>query len=355
MPAVRSVETRIFEDPANPQLVVAVTADDGVRGVGECWWGTYRPSLPPGAPVRPIRSVIDELLAPQVVGRDAEDPGALAEVMEAETSQYGDGIVRAAISGIDIALWDSIARRDGIPIVELLGGQALASIPVYASLDWLGEEAAVRHDARAAVAAGFGGVKLHEHDPALVATARDEVGPGVAVMVDVGGRFDATAAVDAARAYAASGVEWLEEPVAGLRDHQALAVVRAGSPVPIGAGENEYTVDGFRRMIAAGAVDVLQPEISKFGGLTPALEVARIAAAGGVALCPHNFSMGPSFFASLQWALATPGASWLEMPWLPGHPGFPGGIAPPPIDAGAVALPEAPGLGLPEWFYRSWE
>ncbi len=226
---------------------------------------------------------------------------------------------------------------------------------MYASLDWLGEEVAVRRDARAAVDAGFGGVKLHEHDPALVAAARDEVGPGVAVMVDVGGRFDVAAAVDASRAYADSGVAWLEEPVAEVRDHRALAVVRADSPVPIAAGENEYTLDGFRRMIEAGAVDVLQPEIAKFGGLTPAAEVARIAAEGGVDLSPHNFSMGPSFFASLQWALATPGAAWLEMPWLPGRPGFPAGVPPPNVEDGAVALPEAPGLGLPERLYRSWE
>jgi L-alanine-DL-glutamate epimerase-like enolase superfamily enzyme len=273
--------------------------------------------------------------------------------MEVETHPYGEGIVHAAMSGVDMAVWDALGRRRDLPIAELLGGAVHDAVPVYASFTWLGEEGAVRRDARRAVEAGFRAIKLHEHEPGLVAAARDEVGDDVAVMLDVSGRFDVTAAVAAARAYQAFDLEWLEEPVFPMRDHRALAAVRAQIEIPIAAGENEYTVEGFERLLTARAVDVVQPEIAKFGGCTPAMPVAALAAEHEVALCPHNFSLGPSFYASLQWALAAPQTRWLEMPLMPPGYVFPSGLTGPAATEGRMALPTLPGLGMPESFYRA--
>ena len=346
-PTIVAVQPRVLPDEFNPQLLVDVMTDDGLTGIGECWWGLSRPTLSQAGPVAPIASMIGDILAPLSVGRDASSIEAIWDALVRQTYQYGhEGIVLTALSGLDLALWDLAGQRAGVPTAELLGEVVHRSMPVYASLSWLRDEGRVRADAARAVEAGIRGVKLHEFDPELAHAVREEVGPDVAIMVDVNGHFDSvSAAVSVGRRLAEADVLWFEEPVWPMRDHDALAQVRVGAGLPIAAGENEFALESFARLLSAAAVDILQPEIAKFGGLTPAREIARLADEHDVAICPHNYSMGPSWYASLHWAAVSPGARWLEMPWLPEGMSFPSGVELPEVVDGMVALPAEPGLG----------
>jgi D-galactarolactone cycloisomerase len=346
MAIITEVSTEILADAANPQLLVHVATDDGLTGVGETWWGTYQPSAAPGTPVVPIASMVDAILAPLCVGCDADDIAAVSEMLLAATYQYGDeGIVRTAVSGIDLALWDLAGKRIGCPVTELLGPTVREFVPVYASLHWLGDLDRVVIDASRAIRAGISRIKLHEADPLLVAGARAALGPEVEIMVDASARIPVAEAAAVARAMHASAVTWLEEPIFPQRDHATLARVRAESPVPIAAGENEFSLDGFGRLLEANAVDILQPELAKCGGLTPTGAIAGLAEQHGIPICPHNFSLGPSFLANVHWAFATGGVQWIELPWLPEGQAFPSGMEPPTLVDGCVLKPTSPGLG----------
>lgn len=115
----------------------------------------------------------------------------------------------------------------------------------------------------------------------------------------------------------------------------------------VAPGEEEFSAEGFERLLSAEAIGMVRPEIAKFGGLTPSGEIADLAAHHSVPLSPHNFSMGPSFLANWHWAMTEPGAAWLEVPWVPDG-AFPCGLELPSIDAGTIGVPTGPGLGMPE-------
>lgn len=345
---VAAVETEILADPANPQLLVHVIDDQGRRGTGETWWGHYLPHLPPGAPVQPYAATVDHLLAPMTVGTEiatVDDIASWWSSIVRATYQYGDdGIIRGALSGIDLALWDLLSVTSGVSVCDLLGGSAHERIPVYASLSWLGTVEAVLADIDRAVAAGHRAVKLHESGPTLINAVRASVDPTVALMVDISAHYDGDGAADLVRRLADTGLVWVEEPIFPQRDHAALAALATTTDVPLAAGENELSTDGIARLAATGAVDVLQPEVAKLGGLTEARGVGAVARATGCRVAPHNFSMGPSWFASWHLAAHLAEAAWLEVPWLPEGQTFPAGVAPLPVADGTVAAPN--GLGL---------
>jgi len=349
MARIGNVGVEVLADPHNPQLLVRVTAEDGVTGIGETWWGTYQPGAPAGMPVLPIAVLIESLLTPLCVGQPCDsvaDIEALWQRMTRATLQYGhEGIVSTAISGIDIALWDLVATRNGVPVAPLLGPVVHESLPVYASLTWLGDADRVCADARRALDHGIRAVKLHEADVELILEVRRRLGPDVTLMVDASARFDEHGAIDAADRLADAGLAWFEEPLYPQTDHAALARVRSVAPMPIAAGENEFSLAGFERLIASGAIDFLQPEIAKFGGLTPARGVGHLAETERVPMYPHNYSLGPSLLANIHWAMTAPAARWLEVPWLPEGGSFPCAMPMPELVDGCVLAPTAPGLG----------
>jgi len=346
VPAITAVRTEILADQLNPQLLVHVTDDAGGRGVGETWWGTYQPRSEPGTPVRPIASMIDHVLAPACIGHDSDDVEGLWEKLVRATIQYGnEGIVATGISGIDIAMFDLAGRRRGVPVSALLGPIVHDAIPAYASLTWLGDADRVFTDARRALDAGFRAVKLHESNPDLVIDVRRRLGPDVTLMVDASARLDPSTAAATLERLADCDLTWFEEPIYPQTDHAALARLRAVAPMPIAAGENEFSIGGFERLIASGAIDVVQPEIAKFGGLTPARRIGELAARAGVPMCPHNYSMGPSFIANVHWGTTAHATRWIEVPWLPEGQSFPCGLAMPVLSDGCVGPIDAPGLG----------
>jgi L-alanine-DL-glutamate epimerase-like enolase superfamily enzyme len=343
------LEVEALADPYNPQLLIRLTSDDGYTGVGETWWGTYQPMSEPATPVLAIGVLVETLLRPLTVGQPCDtvaDIEALWQRLVRATIQYGhEGIVSTAISGVDIAAWDLVATRQGTPVTALLGPVVHESLPVYASLTWLGDADRVCRDAERALGAGIRAVKLHEANVDLICEVRERLGPGVPLMVDASARFDEDGAIAAAQRLAAADLVWFEEPVYPQSDHAALARVRALAPMPIAAGENEFSLAGFERLIASGAVDIVQPEIAKFGGLTPARGIAELCDTARLPMYPHNYSLGPSLLANVHWAFTSPAARWLEVPWLSEGGTFPCALPMPTLVDGCVLPPTAPGLG----------
>ncbi len=349
MAKITAVRCRPFASPRLPQLLVDVDTDDGFTGIGEAWWGIATPDSPAGldAPFRPIQAAIEALLAPRCIGKDATDIQGLWFDLSDWSSRYGDGgIITMALSGIDLALWDLKGKRHGLPVAELLGGRAHDRVPAYASLPPLRTNEAVIRECRRAVAAGFRAIKLHEIEVDAVAAARDAVGRDVQLMVDVNGHFDTLDAIAFGRAIAPFDILWYEEPVRPMRNHDAISRVAQAQPLDLAAGENEYGLDDFARLIERDALRWLQPEITKIGGLTAALKVGALAELHNLALAPHNFRIGPSLYASIHWGFVSPATRWFELPWLPEGINAACGAVLPPIVDGGIALPDGPGFGL---------
>jgi len=317
------------------QVLVRIATDEGLVG-----WGEAFALGAPGAVV----SVVHEVLRPALVGEDPAARERLVDRLHRSTLLFGRrGLGMFAISGVELALWDLAGQARGVPVYELLGGLAQPRIPAYASLVRLDRPADVARAAARAVAEGFRGVKLHQTDEASVAAAREAVGPDVALMLDVNCPWTPAEAIRMGQRLARYDLAWLEEPVWPPEDYQGLARVAAALPTPIAAGENEATVLGFREMLRAEAVDVLQPSPTKVGGLGEAKKIATLAAAWNVPVVPHSFYFGPGLAAAVHLAASTPGMAWVEWPC--------GALATPLLDVpltpvdGWLAPPAGPGLG----------
>jgi L-alanine-DL-glutamate epimerase-like enolase superfamily enzyme len=295
--------------------------------------------------VRPIAAFVDQILAPRCLGWDSDDiPGLWRKLVRA-TYQYGpEGIVSTAIAGVDLALWDLRGRRADQPVASLLGEQRHDRLPAYASLHWLGNPEAAAGDALRALQAGFAGVKLHEADAAIVTAVRDAIGPDVPLMCDVSARLTEDECIAFAGAVAPTELTWIEEPVFPQQDHAGLARIGRRIDQRLAAGENEFSVEGFRRLIETAAVDVVQPDLVKCGGLTVAGDIGALVHASGRWLCPHNFSLGPSLGANIHWAMTEPAARWIEVPLLPEGQRFPSRWELPPMVGGHIEYPRAAGL-----------
>ena len=249
------------------------------------------------------------------------------------------------LSGIDLALWDLLGKRRSVPVTELLGGAVHDRLPAYASLPPYHDLERVLAESKRAAEAGYRGVKLHELEPSTAAAAVDAVGPDVAVMVDVNGHFTAEEAIDVAAELAEAGVLWFEEPTWPMRDVDALTRVADASTIKLAAGENEWSLADFERLLAANAISYVQPEITKIGGLSAALRIGTLAELHNVALCPHNFRCGPSLAASITWAMVNPRTAWIEVPWVPTEVAFPSGWSMPRLTDGYIEPAAVAGFG----------
>jgi len=238
-------------------------------------------------------------LAGVVRGRDAMAPQAAWEAMVEQTRNLGrPGITSMAIAAVDLALWDLKARVLGLPLCRLLG-MARESVPVYGS----GGFTAYSPQRLAAqlsgwVQDGIPRVKMKigstpDGDAARVTAAREAIGPRTELFVDANGAYSRKQALELAERFRAQAqVSWFEEPVSS-DDLGGLALVRDRAPagMPIAAGEYGYDAVYFRRMLEAGAVDVLQADVTRCAGITELLRVGALCRAHGVPLSLH---CGPS-------------------------------------------------------------
>jgi len=253
--------------------------------------------------------LIQDTLSKTVECHDAMSPAANWNAMVARTRNLGrPGIVAMAISAVDIALWDLKARLLDLPLVTLLGG-VRDSVPVYGSGGFTSYSEKQLQDQLAGwVKQGIPRVKMKigrdaKADVGRVAAARDAIGPKTELFVDANGAYSRKQALIQAEKFAAFNVSWFEEPVssddlAGLR----LLRDRAPAGMEIAAGEYGYDPGYFLRMLAAGAVDVLQADATRCGGITGFLQAAALCEAHHVPLSAHT---APSIHAHLGCA-ATP-------------------------------------------------
>jgi L-alanine-DL-glutamate epimerase-like enolase superfamily enzyme len=290
---VTEVTCRTYELPmpqpwgpgATSQFLTAATVrtSDGQAGRGFSW--TVR------AGAQAIQAMVTADSGPAAVGGPAA-PGAAWDRMRHQLREAGGGITTLAMAAVDIGLWDRQARLAGLSLVDLLGRQR-DQVPAYASgvnrhlpLDELADQV------RRWVAAGnsrykikVGGRSLAE-DAERVATVRRLIGPGALLMVDANQLWDLPTARRAAAALAPHGIGWLEEPLPA-EDYAAYARLRASIDIPVAAGESLYTEAQFRDLLLAGAVDFVQPNICRVGGITPFLRIAHQARLFGVPVMPH--------------------------------------------------------------------
>ncbi len=352
---IEKIETIFLEDPYLPQLLVRVTAQGGLSGLGECWWGVSPAApqikdlnLPPANMVDPIASMVNKILSPLLINKDADRIEQLWQEMIHFAYRYGDeGIVRCALSGIDLALWDLCAKKVQAPVVQLLGGKVKNSVRAYASLPPLKDAALVHRESKRAQQEGFSGVKLHELEPDMARAAREAVGPQMAIMFDVNGHFSQAEAIEVANQLLAYDILWFEEPTWPMRDHEAMARVKLETGICIAAGENEFNLQSFARLMTSGAVDYVMPEISKIGGLTAAGKISALGERYSLPISPHGFRIGPALYANVHWALSCPHSDWIEVPFLPQGYEFPARMPRPPMEGGMITIPQGPGLGLP--------
>ena len=345
MPRIESVTAELLRDQSLVNVIVRVRDSDGLEGVGEAWWGIYD-AKGPSRTASPIIAVVNDMLAPKLAGRDPEAIERLwFELMDWGYRYADQGIFLMGLSGVDLALWDLKGKRLGVGVTTLLGGPVFDGIPGYASFPRYADAKRLVAETARAMEAGFTAVKLHEVDLELIAALRGEFADAVEIMVDVNGHFDPLEAIAFGRRLGDLGVTWFEEPVRPMRDHAAIARVGAAIDCDLAAGENEYSLEDFARLLATDALAYLQPEITKIGGLTAARRVSTLAELYNVALCPHNFRLGPSLYASVHWAFTSPASRWLEIPWIPADRAFSFPAPLPPMRDGLVLPLGGPGLG----------
>jgi L-alanine-DL-glutamate epimerase-like enolase superfamily enzyme len=318
------------------QIFVRVHTDEGVSGVGEAF--AY------GAPLAVV-SVIEESLAPLVVGQDPLRIEAVVDLMHRGTMIYGRrGLGMFATSGIEIALWDLLGKVRGAPVYELLGGAQRTRLPAYASLLRYESPEAVAAACRHYVAQGFRMLKLHQIDVASVRAAREAVGPDVELMLDTNCPWTPFEAIAMARALAPYRLFWLEEPVWPPEDYAGLARVAAATDTPVALGENESTLYGFHEIVRQHAGDILQPSITKVGGIGEFKKIAALAQAANLPIAPHSFYFGPGLAATLH--VAASFGSPLPVEFPTGELETPFLTRPIQARGGWLELPTGPGLGV---------
>lgn len=328
-----------------PAVFVRAVDEDGVEGWGEAW--SNFPA--PGAEHR--ARLVNEVLAPGLVGRRFDSPAQAFEVLSKGTEvlalQCGEpGPFAQAISGIDLALWDLSARRQRLPLWRLLGGQS-RRIKVYASGINPGGAA---QTAEAALARGHRALKLKvgfgaETDLANLAALRAIVGAGM-LAADANQGWSVDQALEMLPRLAAFYLRWLEEPIRADRPREEWRRLRAAAKMPIAAGENISSVEGFKNVLAEDVLGVVQPDIAKWGGLSACAGVAHDILKAGKTFCPHYLGGGIGLLASAHLLAGIGGDGWLEVDANdnPLRDRFCGAVA--NVTDGTIVLGEEPGLGF---------
>ncbi len=327
--------------------LVIVRTDDGLTGAGSVFTnaGLVQAAL--------------RVLEPLYLGQRADEPERLSEVLHQNSFWMGrGGSITHAISGIDIALWDITGQMAGQPVGRLLGGRYRDRVQPYASL-LMDQPGPLREHLHSIKAQGFRAFKMgwgpfgrvsNALDEEIVKTAREAVGPEAKLMVDAGGS-DAfwpngyKWALRAAEMLAAYDVAWFEEPLKpdALEDFVAL---RRAAPLPISGGEVLTRRQAFQPWLQAGAFDIVQPDVTKVGGISEERRIAWMAQDAGIRMIPHGWNTALGLAADLHLASALPETDLVE--YITGSPY---------VDEltlerfqldgdGMLAIPHTPGLGV---------
>jgi galactonate dehydratase len=352
---ITAVRTTVVGTPWRDLVFVELETDGGLVGVGE---------------VRPVNktdsfvATVEELAARYVVGSDPFDTERLAWAIE--RLEYGrpSELSQSALAAFDIASWDLIGQQLGVPIWQLIGGRFRDRIPAYAN-GWYQadyEPERIAELARGVVARGYRAMKLdpfaaasvrlapadHRRAIAVVAAVREAVGPDIDLMIEMHGRFSPDTAAQMAVALELYAPRWIEEPVPPEQP-EALARVRSATNLSIATGERLHTIWDAVRFVEGGNVDIVQADLTHFGGFTGMRRLAGWTEAHYLTLAPHNVGGPVATAANVHFATATRNVDIVEHfndfadAWVSELVD-----AAPVVDPvdGCFAVPERPGLGL---------
>jgi D-galactarolactone cycloisomerase len=271
-----------------------------------------------------------------------------------QLASHGMGAAAAlALSGIDMAVWDIRGKAAGWPVYKLLGGAA-RPIPAYAGGISLGYQppAELVAEARKFLEQGYKALKLRVGDsPARdlerVFAVREAFGAEIDILVDANTGYKLEDVRRVMPGYEEAGVGWLEEPFPA-HDYRSYGMAATYGNVPLAAGENHYTRFEFNRVLEDGYITVLQPDMSKCGGITEGLRIAAMASAYKLKIHPHTSSSGLNMAASIHFLCALDNAGYFEGDTSKGNR-FRDQLTSTPYSVdkdGCVSPPEGPGLGV---------
>jgi L-rhamnonate dehydratase len=364
--AVETIVLRVpdvlaINDSAQDAIVIRVHTDAGITGVGEV---DSSPEV--------IRAIIDAPkshrvctgLAQTIIGEDPFDIERLWEKMYRASVWFGRrGAAIQAMSGIDLALWDIKGKALGLPLYKLFGGALQKSVPAYASVLMPETPDAAFAEVARWRAKGFKAIKLGwgpmgfdvAHDAALVEAGREAAGDAMELMIDLGFYpgpdldlgWDASRVLDFARAIEPFHPYWLEEFLPP-DDLVGFARVAAGTTIRTAAGENCMGRYEFLDLMDRGNVSIVQPDVTRCGGLTEARRVAYLAADRGLPCIPHAWSTGLIKAASMHLIASIPNARYLEyaLPETPMNLHLFGGLGIEVDENGLAHVLEKPGIGV---------
>lgn len=346
-PVARPVRTSFGTMGDRPAVVVTTRSTDGIPGYGEVWCNFPDPAAGYRA------DLIAQVLAPAIVRRPWPGPGAvsdhLSERFRVVGIQAGEpGPFAQCIAGIDIALWDMAARRARLPLWRFLGGSGSGRVRAYASgigpEDPAGQAASARAQGHRAfkLKVGFG----KRRDLANLSAMREELGSDLTIAVDANQAWSPEKARRMIAAIAPHHPAWVEEPIAVDRTESDWVRLASDSHLPLAGGENLYGEAAFHRAIRTGALAVIQPDVTKWGGISGCLPVARRILAAGRRYCPHHLGAGIGVLASAHLLAAAGGDGLLEVDCNP-NPLREGLAQPfPRLIDGSLLLSDAHGLGV---------
>ena len=338
-----------FEEEDNLHSLVEVITDEGVVGLGSVYTSA---KLVEGAL---------GILRPMLIGESAIEPVRVCENLHQSTFWQGrGGSITHAISGIDIALWDIFGKVTGQPISRLLGGRYRDKVKPYGSLLMV-EPEHLPPRLEDAVQRGFKAIKMGwgpfgrvsaAMDEAIVKTARETVGPDVELMVDAGGSdrywpHGYKWALETAKMLKEYDITWFEE---ALRpdDLQGYIKLTEHAPLPITSCEVITRRQAFMPWIEQRAVDFIQPDVTKVGGISEEYRIAMHAYDHSILFVPHGWNTAVGLAADLQLVAAVPTAPWVE--YITPAPYIEDLVEEPFTldEKGQLTIPESPGLGV-QW------
>lgn len=296
-------------------VLVRVTVDDRIVGLGEIGESAYLP--------RAIEKMIEYRFKPMLLGEDPFDMEKIWQKMYIQSAHYGRrGVIATVISGIDIALYDIIGKILNQPVYNLLGGRYRNKFKAYASGGMSKGIDELAAEAKDYLERGYFGLKVRigneepEADIELVQELRDRIGRKAALLVDAGQcytNFPWTydTAYRVCKKLEPCDLFWLEEPL-HPDDVEGFERLNKSTSIPIVAGENEFTRYGFEPLIARHAVDMIQPDVTRSGGISECKKIAAIAAAHSMRCAPHIFGSGVGFMANMHFIASTPNAFIME-------------------------------------------
>lgn len=296
-------------------MLVKIITDEGIEGWGECY----------GSFVEVTKSIIENVCKPILIGKDPFDNEVLWQLQYDKLIRGGKGPTVAAVSGLDIALWDIKGKALGLPIAKLLGGMYRDSVKCYATgMYTTGAEDQTKvlaKEAEGYARDSFEAMKMKvgygvEKDIQYVAAVRKVIGDKIGLMVDANCAYDARTAIMVGKKFEEYNVYWFEEPVPPT-DLDGYVEVKNALSMYIAGGELECTKFGFRELISRRAMDIVQPDICWAGGLTEGKKIAALCESWGLRCFPHVWGTSVAIAANLHLIASLPSLHSINDPLEP--------------------------------------